>query len=158
MGTPRTEKEKQQHKASMQKYLKRKAVEWKWLKAKTTRLAKEMVENGTVDKLSPQMQDFIHDVYDLIPIRVPPTLETMFGGEAVVGKRVKARDVLYKLYKGKTELSTILNRWRRQGIIVRYEPDPEGDVLDAEYVLEALPQILPKDFEPNDIEREALVK
>ena len=112
--------------------------EFNWMKAHSRVLAQELIDSGLIGKLSATSRKYLNDVMELWPREFPPLMKKLFNDDIAVGKSVTARQCIERIYKGRAEMSTLVNRWKKKGWVLRYEIDPEGTPLDATYVIEKL--------------------
>ena len=147
------EAKRKAHNAYMKEYNKRLTLELKWMRSHSRLLAQEIVGSGREDELSDESRKYLHDILELWPRDFPPILKKLFGNDVAVGRSVTARECIEKIYKGRSEMRAVVNRWKKKGYVVEFELDPEGGPLDATYTIREIPidkksglEISPEDF------------
>ena len=112
--------------------------------------ASELLGMTAVDLMSDGTRKFLSDVSARWPCKFPPTLAKLFRGDIQVGRSVTARECMERVYKGRVEMRETCKRWAKRGFKLRYEIDPEGGPLEARYIIEELPTLVPSELK--DIE------
>ena len=134
------------HNAYMKSYNKTKNAEFSWLKNNARVLAQELANKGLLKKLDSGTMKFLSDVSARWPCKFPPVLVKLFKGDVQVGRSVTARECMERIYKGRSEMRDICKRWALHGYRLRYDIDPEGGPLEARYIIEELPVLVPSEL------------
>ena len=132
------EAKRKAHNAYMRERNSRRTKEFNWMRAHSRVLAQELTDSGLIGKLSAASRKYLNDVMELWPREFPPLMKKLFDGDVAVGRSVTARQCIERIYKGRAEMRTLVDRWKKKGWVLRYEIDPEGGPLDAMYVIEQL--------------------
>ena len=142
----KAEAKRRKHNAYMGKYNKKRVVEYNWLKNNARVLAIELANKDLLKELDEGTRKFLSDVSARWPCKFPPVFVKLFKGDVQVGRSVTARECIERVYKGRTEMREACRRWAKRGFKLRYEIDPEGSPLDARYIREELPVLIPSEL------------